>query len=67
MRDDSWTDRDHRANRLRKEREVKIAFVLVALAERSVDAFLARANEHNADRDEALKWLIAAATKKLEG
>lgn len=65
MRCDAWADRDYRAAQLRREREAMRQ--VASLADRTLDAFVARVEDIGASEAEALKWLIAAATKKLEG
>ena len=62
MRCDAWMDRDYQAARLRAERARMLN--TIALAERTIDAFVARAEGH--DEREVLQWLIATATKRME-
>jgi len=60
MRCDAWADRDYQAAKLRERRQRIATAVDAALV--TLDRL---ADEY--EKAEALKWLIAAATKKLGG
>ena len=63
MRCDAWADRDWKAAQMREER-AKLRRLATA-AEAALTTLDRLVDED--EKAEALKWLIAAATKKLEG